>query len=277
MSTLTSYTNATRPSASSNSGLCIFRSDTNNIEVSDGTDWLAYQNDGVSFNKGSTCADLDGVDDYISVADADNLSFGNSTSDSPFTLALWLNSDTSGNVRMITKGVGTPQEYAFTAGSAGTPGLNLYDNDVTSRIQITSDTALTQGTWQHWAVTYDGSGSHTNSKIYLNGSAVSTTTSSSGSYSAMHNTSTPVTIGRHSITVSGTTYETFTNGKMDDVAILSKALSASEVSAIYNSNIYPEDDLVSFWRFEGNANDSKGSNDGTGNGGAVLNSTDIRS
>ena len=48
---------------------------------------------------------------------------------------------------MIAKGVGTPQEYAFTAGSAGTPDLTLYDGDVTKRIQITSQTALTQGTW----------------------------------------------------------------------------------------------------------------------------------
>jgi len=272
MSTLTSYTSGTRPTASGNSGLCIFRSDTNNIEVSDGSDWIGYSNDGIAYDKGSTCADFDGVDDYIEIADADNLSFGNGTSDSPFSLALWLKSDTAGNVRMIVKADGTPQEYAFTAGSAGTPNLNLCDGTISNRIQIASQTALTQGIWQHWAVTYDGSGSHANSKIYLNGNAVSTTTSSSGSYVAMENTSAPVFIGKHEVTS-----ESFTNGKMDDVAIFSKALSASEVSAIYNSNIYPKDDIVSFWRFEGNANDSKGSNDGTGNGGAVLNSTDIRS
>ena len=248
-----------------------FETDTKNIIVWDGTAWRGFDNDGVAFNIGSTCAGFDGVDDYISVADADNLSFGNSTSDSPFTLALWLNSGTSGHVRMITKGVGTPQEYAFTAGSAGTPSLTLYDGDVTKRIQITSQTALTQGTWQHWAVTYDGSGSHANSKIYLNGSAVATTPGGAGTYVAMHNTSTPVNIGRHNIISGGTTYQTFTEGKMDDVAIFSKALTASEVSAICNSNIYPEDYLVSFWRFEGNANDSKGSNDGTNNGGTNLN------
>ena len=93
----------------------------------------------------------------------------------------------------------------------------------------------------------------------------------------MHNTSTPVDIGERNITVSGTTYETFTGGHMDDVTIISKALSADEVSAIYNNNVYPTAELVSLWRFEGNANDSRGSNNGTGNGGVVLNSTDIRS
>lgn len=248
-----------------------FNSDTKNIRVWDGSAWRGYDNDGAAFNIGSTCADFDGVDDYISVADADNLSFGDGSSDSPFSLALWLNADTSGSLKMVVKGQGVPQEYAFSSGSAGTPNLTLYDGDVNKRIQITSQTAITQGAWQHWAVTYDGSGSHANSKIYLNGNAVATTASSSGAYVAMDNTSTPVNIGYHNITVSGTSYPTFTDGKMDDVAIFSKALTASEVSAICNSNIYPEDYLVSFWRFEGNANDSKGSNDGTNNGVTNLN------
>ena len=268
MSTFSTCTSTSRPPA--NDGDVLFETDTKNVIIWDGTNWRGYQNDLITFAKGSTSADFDGVDDYISVADADNLSFGNASSDSPFTLALWLNSDTSGSLKMIAKGQGVPQEYAFGAGSGGTPNLTLYDGDVTKRIQITSQTALTQGTWQHWAVTYDGSGSHSNSKIYLNGSAVSTTTASSGAYVAMNNTSTPVNIGYHNITVSGTAFETFTDGKMDDVAVIAKELSASEVSAIYNKNTYPAE-LVSLWRFEGNANDSKGSNNGTNNGSTNLN------
>jgi hypothetical protein len=63
---------------------------------------------------------------------------------------------------------------------------------------------------------------------------------------------------------------------MDDVAIIDKELSTTELSSIYNSNIYPTE-LVSLYRFEGDANDSKGSNDGTGQNGVVLNSTDVRS
>jgi hypothetical protein len=273
MSTLQTTTSTGKSSLSPATGDAYFETDTKNIIVWDGSAWRGYANDGAAFSKGSTCADFDGVDDYISVADADNLSFGNGSVDSPFTLALWLNSDTINNVRLIAKGQGTSaQEYSFTAGSSGTPNLNLWDLNTSTRIQIESQTALTQGTWQHWAVTYDGSGSHTNSKIYLNGNAVSTTTNTSGTYVAMHNTSTPLDIGRTNI--GGPAY---TDGKMDDVAIFSKQLTASEVKAIHDSNIYPEDDIVSFWRFEGNANDSIGSNDGTGNGGVVLNSTDIRS
>jgi hypothetical protein len=275
MSTFSTCTSSTRPGSPAN-GDVLFETDTKNVILWDGTNWRGYGNDLIAFAKGSTSADLDGTDDYVSVPDADNLSFGNGSSDSPFTLTAWLKSNTANNVRIIVKGDGTPQEYAFTAGSAGTPNLNLFDNAYGNSIQITSDTALTQGTWQHWAVTYDGTGSHANSKIYLNGSAVSTTTASTGSYVAMHNTSAALSIGRNNITVGGTTYESFTNGHMDDVAVIAKELSASEVSAIYNSNLYPTE-LVSLWRFEGNANDSQGSNNGTGENGVVLNSTDVRS
>jgi hypothetical protein len=47
MSKLATYTIANRPSASSNAGLMIFRTDTNNIEISDGNDWQTYLSDGV--------------------------------------------------------------------------------------------------------------------------------------------------------------------------------------------------------------------------------------
>jgi len=274
MSTLqTTTSTTTRPSAQA--GDTYFETDTKNIIVYDGTNWRGYASDGIPFPKGSTSADFDGVDDYISVSDADNLSFGDGSSDSAFSLAAWVKSDTSGGARMICKGSGVAQEYSFTVSGGGALGLYLYDADFDNRITLTSGTNPTAGVWQHWVVTYDGSGSFTNGKVYLNGSAVSSTASSAGTYVAMHNTSTPVEIGRHNVTISGTNYISYLNGHLDDVAVIAKELSAPEVSAIYNSNSYPTE-LVSLWRFEGNANDSFGSNNGTGNGGVVLNSTDIR-
>ncbi len=82
MSTLTSYTSGTRPAASSNSGLCIFRSDTNAIEVSDGTDWQTYNSDGVlqTFSSNSYSGVFDGSADYISVASSSSLSISGSVS-----------------------------------------------------------------------------------------------------------------------------------------------------------------------------------------------------
>ena len=275
MATIPTTTSSNRPTFA-NAGDAYFETDTNNYIIYDGAYWRGYTSDGIPFAKGSTSADFDGVDDYISVADADNLSFGDGLSDSPFSLSAWVKSDTSGGTRILCKGLGVDQEYAFTVSGGGVPGLTLYDSNYDNRIQINSSTNLTSGVWQHWAVTYDGSGSFSNGKIYLNGSAVSTTTASAGSYTAMHNTSTLLNIGRLNVTISGTNYQSFANGHLDDVAVIAKKLSDAEVSAIYNNNLYPTE-LVSLWRFEGDANDSKGSNNGTSQNGVALSSTDVRS
>jgi len=273
--TIPTITSITRPTSGLTAGDQYFETDTKSFIIWDGTNWRGYVSDGILFAKGTQSADFGGTNEYVSIADADSLSFGNGSTDSAFSLAAWVKSDTSGGTRIIVKGEGVPQEYAFTVSGGGVPGLSLYDENFDNRIQSNSSTNITSGVWQHWAVTYDGSGSFTNGKIYLNGSAVSTTTASAGSYTAMHNTSTPLDIGRFDVTISGTNYESFTNGHLDDVAVIAKELSASEVSAIYNSNLYPIE-TVSLYRFEGNANDSVGSNNGTGINSPVLNSTDVR-
>jgi hypothetical protein len=80
MSTLTSYASASaRDSAApaaSNTGLCIFRTDTKAIEVSDGTNYLTYLNDGVltSYGTNTKALDFDGSNDYVSVAHSSDLS-----------------------------------------------------------------------------------------------------------------------------------------------------------------------------------------------------------
>ena len=248
-----------------------FNSDTKNIRVWDGSGWRGYASDGIPFAKGSTSADFDGVDDYVSVADADNLSFGDGSSDSPFSLAAWVKAEASG-ARILCKSFETNVEYAFTIGGNDIPGLSLYDGNTDNRIQSNHASELNPALnqWYHLVATYDGSGSASGINHYLNGSAVSTTTSSPGTYVAMHNTSAPLDIGRFNANFSGTNYESFTNGQLDDVAVIAKELSAPEVSAIYSKNMYPTE-LVSLWRFEEDANDSKGSNNGIGNGGVLLN------
>ena len=264
MSTLQTTTSSSRPSAQA--GDTYFETDTKNIIVYDGSNWRGYVSDGIPFGKGSTSADFDGVDDYISVADADNLSFGDGSNDSPFSLAAWVKQDAAG-CRILCKTFENDLEYAFTVGGNNIVGLSLYDGDYNNRIQANHQNALNPGLnkWYHVAATYDGSGSVSGITNYLDGNLVSSTAVSFGSYTAMHNTSTPLDIGRLNLTISGTNYESFTNGQFDDVAVIAKELTADEVTAIYNSNSYPLE-LVSLWRFEGNANDSFGSNNGTNNG-----------
>lgn len=55
-------------------------------------------------------------------------------------------------------------------------------------------------------------------------------------------------------------------GKLDQVRVYSSVLSAADVSNIYNETSVPTSNLVSWYKLDGNANDSQGSNNGTWGG-----------
>ena len=273
MSKLTSTTSTTRPTlGASDVGKSYFETDTNNIIVWDGANWRGYASGGIPFAKGSTSADFGGTNEYVSIADADSLSFGNGSSDSPFSITAWIKPDTStGGFRIVSKSDTSNAEYVFSTDGSGNLRVWICDSTFSNAIGQKSTGGLTADTWQHVAMTYSGSGASSGIKLYINNSAVSLTDSSAGSYTAMENHSMAVDIGR--LVLSGST--SYADGHMDDVAIIGKELSAGEVSNIYNSNLYPIE-TVSLYRFEGNANDSVGSNNGTGQNSVVLNSTDVR-
>ena len=75
--------------------------------------------------------EFDGVDDYITIDDAPELSFGNGSSDSPFSLSAWINQDNDTENTIMYKGIAT-----FGAGGYlewwfevwwGDVGLLIYD------------------------------------------------------------------------------------------------------------------------------------------------------
>ena len=269
--TIPTTTSLTRPGSPS-AGDAYFETDTNNYIIYDGANWRGYVSDGIPFAKGSTSADFGGPNEYVSIADADSLSFGNGSSDSPFSITAWIKPDAStGGFRIVSKSDASNAEYLFSTDGSGNLRVWICDSTFSNAIGQKSTGGLTADTWQHVAMTYSGSGASSGIKLYINNSAVSLTNSSAGSYTAMENHSMAVDIGRF-VSSGGTSYA---DGHMDDVAIIGKELSAGEVSSIYNSNIYPTE-TVSLYRFEGNANDSVGSNNGTGQNSVVLNSTDVR-
>ena len=219
---------------------------------------------------------LDGVDDYVDCGDNDNLSFGNGTTDSPFSISTWVNMTDATRFRIVTKAGATNLEYLFSTGGSDTIVFNLYDNSTGGKIGRLYSTSLTsfQGSWIHLAATYSGNGSSTGLKIYLNGLRVDNTNNNSGSYTAMENTTQPFYIGKFTTTYS--------NGLADEVAVFDVELSASDVTSIYNSGT-PSDissisGLVSWWRFEGTGTTATDSGSG-GNNGTLVNgvtrSTDV--
>jgi hypothetical protein len=114
---------------------------------------------------------------------------------------------------------------------------------------LTSTDTVTTGTWYHVVIVADG----TSKKIYVNNEQVASNTVS---FSVNTSSGEGLNIGgRGDFSASSTSRM---NGRIDQVRTFNKALSASEVTTLYNEN-----SLVASYRFEGNANDDMRAYDGT--------------
>ena len=192
---------------------------------------------------------FDGSTDYLNVTDADNLSFGNGVTDSPFSISAWVKMTDATRFRIVNK-YDSNLEYLFSTGGTDRIAFNCYDNSTSARIGRQYSTALTsfEGQWIHLVATYNGSSSSSGLKIYLNGSRVDDTDSNSGTYTAMENTTAPLEIGKN--------LTTYASGLIDETAIFNTELSASDVSDIFNNGV-PTDisslSPISHWRMGENA------------------------
>ena len=176
---------------------------------------------------------FDGVDDYIDCGDNDNLSFGDSVTDLPFSISAWVKMNSSSGFRIISK-YGIQQEYilAFNSGStANKLVFQLFDKVNTvyiSKRSVNTYQSL-EGTWAHIVATYNGNSSNSGMNLYINNTNISTVNNNVGSYVAMHNTAAPLEIGKLSTN--------YADGLIDEVSIFNSELSASDVTTIYNSGI----------------------------------------
>lgn len=233
MSTITdifssaSARDASKP-ASSNTGLVIFRSDTKAIEVSDGTDYYKYNNDGASY--GSNFLVFDGTD-KATIADSASLQV---TGD--LSICCWFNLDnTSGIQALVAKRDNGGSNYVLYVNySSGK--LTSFDGSSL----IDDNTALSSGTWYHGAVVID---SGTSTKFYINGSLSSTQASST------------ITSYNADLLFGQDTYGSNFQGKLDDVVIYDRILTASEVSDI-KGGTFPASGLLGKWTIEGDTGTS---------------------
>ena len=165
---------------------------------------------------------------YLVVPDNADLTFGDGTSDSAFSVEAWIRMEDATNFRIVEKVVdANNREYSLSVSGADKIGFILYDNAFTSYIGVAYDTAITslEGKWIHVIGTYDGSGIAGGLKLYLNGVDSGDATSDSGDYTAMHNLVAPFNIGRITTTVA--------KGDIDTVKVYNKELTQTEVTALY--------------------------------------------
>ena len=275
MAKLNTVTSSTRP-ASPTAGEAYFETDTNKIIVWDGSAWTELVSDTVPSFSNTYSVDFDGTNDYMSIADVDAFSLGNgSGTDNAFSISGWFNADSIGTFYVATKDASGNREWAFRTISNQLSFFTFGTGGGYIGRQYT--TALSTGQWYHAVATYDGSKASSGIKLYLNGSQVDNADYSGGTYTAALNTAAEVRIC--SLEKNGT----FSDGKIDELAIFSSELSASDITTLYNSGV-PGDisslSPVGWWRMGDNdsgtgttvTDQGSGGNDGTLTNGPTFSS-----
>ena len=143
------------------------------------------------------------------------------------TISAWVNvSSLSGAITIYQHGAASNgQRFGFAIDTAGKVYVEYYNRDA-----ITSASHISVNTWYHLAVTYNGGviETATNTQIYVNGSAVSM--SSTGSQTGAANTSD----SNYGIGYRRDSNAQYFNGKIDQLRIFNKSLSSSEITSLYD-------------------------------------------
>ena len=225
-----------------------------------------------SFNNAQSLT-LDGTGDYVDYGNADLIG----TSD--YSISAWFKTSSTGSVMYVINKGYTQMYKLFTYGDK----IKFEHKAGGDSVTVVSTDDMTDGNWHHVVVTADRDGDLT---MYVDGSAESTTADldTGNLQSDIDDASRNLFIGSYSR--YGNAANVW-NGSIDEVAIWTVVLSAADVTAIYNSGkpndltdsaSYATDrtsNLVGYWRYEGDFNDSSdNSNSGTAVADATF-STDV--
>ena len=148
-----------------------------------------------------------------------------------------------------------------TNASAGNPGKMLFQIQAGSTNHITtksnSAVSLTDNDWNHVVFSCRDGGSTRLGTIYINGSLVASTSTSTSGADFGSTSFGDLRIASQTINIGGDTYQAF---EIDEFSIYDSVLTAGAASEIYNSGV-PADEssrsnLVGYWRLEDNGDDS---------------------
>lgn len=168
--------------------------------------------------------------DYISIANDSSLVFGDGSEDDPFSVSAWVNLATAENGFVVGKGrsvstleyllnVDTEREWAQ---------FRMYDggggNTIRRRVAFPSSYS---GEWHHVAGTYDGSGSPSGIRVYVDGTEPTTVDTLDQNYTAMSDRGDDVELG--AVLRDDDQYGGFLDGLLDEVRIYDRVLSSDEV------------------------------------------------
>tara|TARA_X000001036_G_scaffold45786_1_gene36639 strand:- start:340 stop:1647 length:1308 start_codon:yes stop_codon:yes gene_type:complete len=233
----------------------------------------SQSNNTATLNGTNYVIDFDGTNDYASVTNSSNFE------PDDFTVQAWVNLDAFENEDYF---VYRHKTWFIRLSDSGTKiegGVRDDNGDWLYPLSTTTPTA--GGGWYHVVLTFDGTGSSTEyARLYVNGSLQDTESSSNHD---LNSQSVKVSIGAK-INASNVVSNYF-NGQIDDVAFWNEVLTASEVTALYNSgipldassnsgNYTSSSGLVAYYKFQQNINSETGSHNAVNTGG-TYNQTNI--
>jgi hypothetical protein len=135
-----------------------------------------------------------------------------------------------GKGRIVDKSTGVAPTNGWCVFAENNQIKMLVDYTTTDLVRP-SVAVITPGTWYHVVVTWTGSGTATNAKIYVDGGEVSYATSTDGSGTRVSDATANFSIGNDS-----TEARTF-DGSLDSVAVFNRVLTTNEILAIYRSGL----------------------------------------
>jgi hypothetical protein len=174
---------------------------------------------------------------YVDIADNNDFSFTNGTTDVPFTISLWVNLTSfsgTGNWFINKRGTtsGTDEwQFVFTGNRVQFIKYQFNNNAIAQQI-ATPINPLPFNTWTHFVYTDNGSGAIGSGKMYRNGALdVNINQNVGGTYTRMPNGNNLTRIGMNSWTPSAFLKH---RGLIDELAIWkNRELTATEVAELY--------------------------------------------
>jgi len=227
----------------------------------------------VTLNNLNYVLDFDGTNDHAYVANSSDFEPDN------FTVQAWINLDAFESEDYFVYRHKTWFIGFSRSGTKIEGGVRDEDGDWLYPISTTTPSA--GGGWYHVVLVFSGTGISTEyAYLYINGSLEDTESSSNHDLNSQSNY---VSVGAKNNSGSISNYF---NGQIDDVAFWSEVLTASEVTALYNSgtpldagsnsgNYTSSSGLVAYYKFQQNANTETGSHNLTTSGSPTYSQTNI--
>ncbi|MDP3070204.1 MAG: LamG-like jellyroll fold domain-containing protein, partial [Opitutaceae bacterium] len=203
----TSGTTATDSSGNANTGTLV-----------NGPTWVA--------GKIGNAVNFDAVNDLVnggSGATLDNLP--------ALTVSAWVKANSYVG-RIVHKDIGTVSTVGWQFYQNGSGSMGFVAKHATTNInRISAANAISLGAWNHVMVTWTGSSTATNAKIYVNGVETGYATTTNGVGTRGNDATASAFIGNNDTGV-----RTF-DGALDDVRIYNRVLTASEIQAVYRAGL----------------------------------------